>query len=76
VQTSKDGPWKTVGLLSEYPATTAASAAGLSGGERFTFRFATPTTLFGVRIAGKPASGDNPQQAFSSCTELQAFADR
>ncbi len=29
----------------------------------------------GVRVIGKPACGDNPQQAFSSCAELQAFAD-
>ncbi len=27
-----------------------------------------------IRVIGKPACGDNPQQAFSSCAELQAFA--
>ena len=26
-----------------------------------------------VRVVGTPAGGDNPQQAFSSCAELQAF---
>jgi hypothetical protein len=29
-----------------------------------------------IRVVGKPASGDNPAQAFSSCAELQAFLDR
>jgi hypothetical protein len=28
-----------------------------------------------VRIMGKPACGDNPREAFSSCAELQAFRD-
>jgi len=28
---------------------------------------------FAVRVIGKPASGINPQGAFSSCAELQAF---
>jgi len=28
-----------------------------------------------VGVLGKPTSGDNPKQAFSSCGELQAFAD-
>jgi hypothetical protein len=32
-----------------------------------------PIKASAVRIIGKPASGDSPQQAFSSCAELQAF---
>jgi uncharacterized protein len=74
VQTAKDGAWQTAGSLSDYPATTATSASGLRDGHRFTFKFQNPTTLFGVRILGKPASGDNPRQAFSSCAGLQAFS--
>jgi DUF1680 family protein len=73
VQITKGGPWETVGVLSDYPATTATSPAGLNGGERFVFRFAAPRNVFGVKIIGKPASGDNSQQAFSSCAELQAL---
>jgi uncharacterized protein len=73
VQTAKGGPWETVGLLGDYPATTATSAAGLNGGEKFVFRFAAPKNAFGIKVVGKPASGDNPQQAFSSCAELQAL---
>jgi uncharacterized protein len=30
--------------------------------------------VFGVRVAGKPACGNNPKQSFASCAELQAFA--
>jgi DUF1680 family protein len=72
-QQVKDGPWQTVGELSDYPATTATDSAGLSEGARFTAKLAEPITVIGVRVLGKPASGDNPQQAFSSAAELQAF---
>jgi uncharacterized protein len=72
VQTSTGGEWETVALLKDYPATTATSAAGLTGGERFTCLLPKATRVFGVRVLGKPASGDNPRQAFSSCAELVA----
>jgi len=61
-----------VGVLKDYPATTATSAAGLMGGERFTCQLPRTTKVFGVRVAGKPASGDDPRQAFASCAELIA----
>jgi len=72
VQTAKKGPWETVGLLRDYPATTATSAAGLNGGERFTCQLSKSVEVYGVRVAGKPASGDAPLQAFASCGELLA----
>ena len=55
------------------PLTTATDPAGLKGGERFTCQLAKPVKVFAIRVIGKPACGDNPQQAFSSCAELQAF---
>ena len=75
VQTTREGKWKTVGLLRDYPATTATSAAGLKGGERFVCELPAATKIFGVRVVGRSASGDNPKLAFSSCAELQAFGD-
>jgi hypothetical protein len=72
-QTVKGGPWETVGQLSDYPSATATDQAGLHEGARFTLRLAQPVGIFAIRIAGKPACGDNPQQAFSSASELQAF---
>ena len=73
VKTTKDAPWETAGELKDYPATTATNPAGLKGGERFTCQFAQPTKVFAIRVLGKPACGDNAQQAFASCAELQAF---
>ena len=73
VKAAADAAWETVGELSDYPATTATDPAGLKGGERFACRLAKPVKVFAVRVVGKPACGDNPQQAFSSCAELQAF---
>jgi DUF1680 family protein len=73
VKTTKDAPWETAGELKDYPATTATDPAGLKGGERFTCQFAQPTKVFAIRVLGKPACGDNAQQAFASCAELQAY---
>jgi len=46
VQTAEKGQWETVGVLKDYPATTATSAAGLSGGERFTCPLPKSTNVF------------------------------
>jgi len=75
VQRTPDGPWETVGELATYPATTAVDKAGLKPGQTFTQRLAEPVQAMAVRVLGRPASGDNPNQAFSSCGELEAFAD-
>ena len=72
VQTVEKGPWETVGVLKDYPATTTTTADGLNGGERFTCPLSKPTKVFGVRVIGKPVLRNNPQQAFASCGELLA----
>jgi DUF1680 family protein len=73
VKSNKDGAWETVGELTDYPPTSKIDAAGLKGGEAFNYDFTAPTKVWAVRVSGKPACGDNPHQAFSSCAELQAF---
>jgi hypothetical protein len=74
IQIAPDGAWQTVGELKDYPATTAATAAGLQGGEHFVCELAGPMKAVAVRVIGKPASGNNSKQAFATCAELQAFA--
>ncbi len=66
------GAWETVGVLAGYPATTGAQNSGLVNGQQFVLEFA-PRKVLGVRVIGKPAGGDRPEQAFVSCGELQAF---
>jgi len=73
VKTARDAEWKTVGELTSYPATTATSAAGLNARESFACELPGPVTVWGVRVIGKPACGDNPRQCFASCAELKAF---
>jgi hypothetical protein len=73
VKASADAPWRTLAALGNYPATTAADAAGLKGGECFACELASPIKVWAIRVVGKPACGDNPKQAFTSCAELQAF---
>ena len=73
IQRTKGGPWEKAGELSDYPETTATAPAGLREGARFSAQLAQPVRVFALRVVGKPASGDNPEQAFSSAAELQAF---
>ncbi|HWI57577.1 MAG TPA: hypothetical protein VNZ22_10140, partial [Bacillota bacterium] len=73
VQLTKGGAWETVGDFNDYPLTTATDSAKLKDGARFTCQLAKPIQVVGIRVIGKPACGDNPQQAFASCAELQAF---
>lgn len=69
-----DGEWETVAELSSYPSTTATDHQRTEDGQEFSVKFPTVEAC-GIRIIGKPADGDNPKQAFSSCAELQAFLD-
>jgi len=73
IKRSRDGKWEKCALIDAYPATSATDNAGLTEGQVFTVRLPQPIEVFGVRVVGKPACGDNPQQAFSSCGELAAF---
>ncbi|MGA2498419.1 MAG: beta-L-arabinofuranosidase domain-containing protein [Tepidisphaeraceae bacterium] len=73
VQSVRGGDWETVAELKDYPATTATNPAGLKDGDSFTCQFPKPARALAIRVIGKPACGDNPQQGFSSCAELQAF---
>ncbi len=73
VKAAADAQWETVGELKDYPATTVTDPAGLKAGESFTCQLTNPIKALAVRVVGKPASGDNPRRAFSSCAELQAF---
>lgn len=73
VQRVKGGPWETIGVLEEYPATTATDSKGLRNGQAFTLRLTSPVRAVAIRVIGKPAHGDNPAQAFASCAELEAF---
>lgn len=75
IKTCATGSWQTAVEIKDYPATTATDAAGLKGGEPFSCELEKPIQVFGLRVLGRPASGDNPKQAFSSCAELEAFGD-
>jgi hypothetical protein len=71
----KGGPWHTIGELSSYPATTATQRGEIQFGQPFELRLARPVQAVAVRVIGVPSCGNDPKQAFSSCGELQAFAD-
>lgn len=75
VKRTKDGAWETVAEITDYPATTTKNSAEMEGGEHVICKLATPVKTWGVRVLGKPASRDNPQQSCSSCAELQAFSE-
>jgi hypothetical protein len=75
-KSAADAQWETLGELQDYPATTATDPAKLKDGEAFTLKLPNPAKVLALRVVGKPACGDNPTQAFSSCAELQAFKDK
>jgi hypothetical protein len=75
VRRAKDGAWETVAEFKDYPATTAKNPEEMEGGESVICTLAEPLKVWAIRVVGKPACGDNPQQAFSSCAELQAFSE-
>jgi hypothetical protein len=75
-KSAADAQWETLGELQDYPATTATDPGRLKDGEAFTFKLPNAAKIVALRVVGKPACGDNPQQAFSSCAELQAFKDK
>ena len=67
------GAWETIGTLDDYPATTATDNRGLKDGQQFTLKLKEPLSIVALCVSGTPASGDGPNQAFSSCAELGAF---
>jgi hypothetical protein len=75
VQREKNGEWETVGELADYPAATSTVAPDLKPGQAFELRLKGPVAARAVRVIGVPASGDDPAQAFSSCAEIEAYAD-
>jgi DUF1680 family protein len=75
VRTTSNGAWETVGELGGYPATTASDNGDIADGQAFECRLARSASAVAVRVFGVPSSGDNANQNFSSCGELEAFPD-
>ena len=73
VQAVKDGPWTTVGELTDYPATTATDNKSIKNNARFACALATPVKALSVRIIGRPACGDVPTRSMSSSAGLSAY---
>ena len=73
VQTSRGGAWETVGVLGSYPATTATNDRDIEDGQGFECRLVRPVSAIAVRVVGVPAHGDDANQSFSSCAELEVF---
>jgi hypothetical protein len=73
VKTAGSQKWTTVATLETYPATTATDAKGVQDGQVFEAELATPAEVTAVRVAGRPAEGNNPKAAYTTCAELAAY---
>ena len=73
IQAVKDGPWTTVGQLTDYPATTATDNKGIKNNARFSCTLAEPVKALSVRVIGRPASGDAPERSISSSAGLAVY---
>jgi formylglycine-generating enzyme required for sulfatase activity len=72
IQAVKDGPWTTVGELSDYPATTATDNKSFPNYSRFACTITPPVTALSVRVIGRAASGDSAKN-FSSSAGLAVY---
>lgn len=72
---AKPNAWTTLATLETYPATTATDAKGLVAGQVFVVAVPTATEVTAIRIVGKPAEGNNPKTAYTTCAELAAYAE-
>jgi hypothetical protein len=66
--------WETIGVLADYPATTAAKSNFEWDQTQFTLNLADSVELVAIRVIGAPSCGDNPRQNYATCAELQAFS--
>jgi hypothetical protein len=71
IQREAGSAWETVGTLNSYSAAEVRSSKGRS----YTLLLANPVKVVAVRVLGVPAVGSDQKQAYSSCAELQAFAE-
>jgi hypothetical protein len=72
VMRTKNGPWTDLCAIDSYPTTSAADHGSLREDQAFSVTFA-PISVYGFRVVGKPACGDDPRQNFSSCGGLRAY---
>ena len=71
-----DGDWQTAAVIESYPTldgVDSAAATPLHMNQTFEITFDQPISAVGFRVAGKGASGNNPDQSYVSISELQAF---
>jgi len=77
IQRSAGAAWETLGELKAYPWVKAdgneANNWNLRARKPFLLALDAPVEFLAVRVIGKPASGNDPKQAYSSCAELQAY---
>jgi hypothetical protein len=69
----KDGEWKKLGELTEYPTTNAKDDPNLQSGQPFELKLEQPVEAIAIRVIGKPANGNRPKRSFVTCSELQAY---
>ena len=74
IQRTVGGTWETIGELSDYPKTTATVGKFSYNRSQFHLNLKSPVSYTALRVIGVPACGDNPQQNYATCAELQAFS--
>jgi len=68
IKKTKNGPWEELAALDSYPDFTSAKVPAIRDGEPFTLHLNQPVRAVAIRVLGKPA------RSFSSCAELEAYA--
>ncbi len=68
IKKTKNGSWETLAPLDSYPDFTSAKVPAIRDGEPFTLHLNQPVRAVAIRVVGRPA------RSFSSCAELEAYA--
>lgn len=72
VRRTREGPWETVATFDDYPDAEPDKDPGLADGQAFEVLF-PEVEVHAIRVVGRPACGDTPDQNFASCADLEAF---
>ena len=73
IRSSTGAPWRRLGDVPGYPATTAADPAGLVGGESFDLVLGEPVSAVAVRLIGRGSHGDYPPARYATCSQIAAY---
>ena len=75
IKATENSPWQVLGWIDHYPLSDAKTNPFNEDNTKWDYRLDldTPVSFVAVRVHGKPASGNRPDQNYVTCRQLTAF---